>query len=632
MITAALLERECLQPGRRGLGFAVGSEPLVALFASYGCTITATDQHPTSRSAPDWRKAQMLAENRDSLRQPHICPDEQFDALVEFLPVDMNHIPTCLHGTYDFLWSACSLEHIGGLENGMAFVLKAMECLKPGGWAVHTTEYNLSSNEATVETPDLSLFRRKDVEQLIRQLEAAGHRVAPVDFAYGDHEYDRIIAQPPYDTGIHLKLAIHGFEVTSLLLIIQKGTQTVPQSGHSTSPNPLRAMIGSLFGQFRQLRQSLDDLLIRLAYRALFHRPADEAGFLAHRSALQQHQMTYWQWFRSLVQSQEFAERHLILWALWCALPGLIKQHLLAMRQEGLLPSNRAFVQAAYRVLLQREADEGGLHCYVQALEQQRLSKLDVLRSLITSDEYGMLLSGERPIVVLHEVRMQLIRTHLPPAATIVDLGGAAVDHPQGALLAMGYPYRPEELWIVDLPPEKRFTGAARAETVSHMVTQHGTRIHYVYHSMTDLDFLADASVDLVVSGESIEHVTEAEAHRVCREVYRVLKPGGYFCLDTPNARLTRLQSPHAMIHPEHKKEYQVHELLAILRQWGFEIVEVLGICPMVQSIRTGIFRYHEIMENPVLTEQAEDSYLFFVKARKPQGSREESKQVTYAS
>jgi hypothetical protein len=43
-IAQALYERGVLAPGRRGLGFGVGKEPLVALFASYGCEIVATDQ------------------------------------------------------------------------------------------------------------------------------------------------------------------------------------------------------------------------------------------------------------------------------------------------------------------------------------------------------------------------------------------------------------------------------------------------------------------------------------------------------------------------------------------------------------------------------------------------------------
>jgi hypothetical protein len=38
-IAQALRERGMLQPGKRGLGFAVGREPLVDLFASHGCEI-----------------------------------------------------------------------------------------------------------------------------------------------------------------------------------------------------------------------------------------------------------------------------------------------------------------------------------------------------------------------------------------------------------------------------------------------------------------------------------------------------------------------------------------------------------------------------------------------------------------
>src|SRR5580698_7522774 len=43
-IAEALRERGLLAPGRRGLGFGVGQEPLVALFAAEGCDLVATDQ------------------------------------------------------------------------------------------------------------------------------------------------------------------------------------------------------------------------------------------------------------------------------------------------------------------------------------------------------------------------------------------------------------------------------------------------------------------------------------------------------------------------------------------------------------------------------------------------------------
>lgn len=120
------------------------------------------------------------------------------------------------------------------------------------------------------------------------------------------------------------------------------------------------------------------------------------------------------------------------------------------------------------------------------------------------------------------------------------------------------------------------------------------------------------------VSGESIEHITEEEADSVCRAVYRVLRPGGYFCLDTPNAALTRLQSPDKMIHPEHKKEYYVHELRSKLERWGFEIIDVKAICPMPASLQSGVFDYGEAIRNIGLSDNSQEGYLFYLKARKP--------------
>ena len=43
-IAEALRERGMLAAGHRGVGFGVGQEPLVALFAAAGCAVVATDQ------------------------------------------------------------------------------------------------------------------------------------------------------------------------------------------------------------------------------------------------------------------------------------------------------------------------------------------------------------------------------------------------------------------------------------------------------------------------------------------------------------------------------------------------------------------------------------------------------------
>lgn len=271
------------------------------------------------------------------------------------------------------------------------------------------------------------------------------------------------------------------------------------------------------------------------------------------------------------------------------------------------------FLRASYRTLLKREPDELGFNHYLQALRSQGVKRWRVVGSIIRSHEFrqGNILEA------LHRARIKVVSTCLPSARVVVDLGGAANGRPEGALLFMGYPYRPAEITIVDLPPSERF-GWTDPEPSQDLVTTTGVLVRYLYGSMVDLSLISDTSVDLVWCGESIEHVTEEEVDAVCREVYRVLKPGGYFCLDTPNAALTRLQSPDVLIHPEHKKEYHVAELRAKLAAVGLEVLEAKGICPMPESLQEGVFKDEELALNVALSGVPEEGYLFYLKAVRP--------------
>lgn len=288
----------------------------------------------------------------------------------------------------------------------------------------------------------------------------------------------------------------------------------------------------------------------------------------------------------------------------------------------ALLPwvTDEQFLRAAYRVLLERAPDAGGQAHFLRQLRQKEVTRWGVVRAIRKSVEYRLHWGAPLiPTEALHQARLLLIQYHLPPAEVILDLGGAAVGHPEGALLLMGYPHRPREITIIDLPPDQRLEHGRGAEPVTELTTASGTRVRYLYRSMGDLADIPAASVDLVFSGESIEHISEAEGDQVCREAFRVLTPGGYFCLDTPNAALTRLHSPNAFIHPEHQKEYRAPELRAKLERWGFNIVAEQGVCPMPESLRTGIFHEKELTGNIRLTDKASDGYLFFLKARKPE-------------
>ena len=282
-------------------------------------------------------------------------------------------------------------------------------------------------------------------------------------------------------------------------------------------------------------------------------------------------------------------------------------------------PDDRLFLRAVYRAYLKREPDENGQEYYLTAMQRGSMNWRSVLGSIRQSSEFMQIHRLPiHPLHALHQTRMMLVRSCLPDATMVVDLGGAAVDHPEGALLAMGYPHRPHKIYVVDLPPAQRLEGPKDAETIQEHTTPDGVQIHYIYQSMADPLPIEDESIDLVWSGESIEHITESEVDVVCQEIRRILKPGGWFCLDTPNASLTRIQSPDALIHPEHKKEYYLHELVAKLEQHSFAVVETRGMCPMPKSLQSGTYSHKELTSNICLSDAPEECYMFFIKAVKP--------------
>ena len=187
MICQALWERGMLRAGRRGCGFGVGQEPLPALFASFGCEVLAADAPAAS-------------------------------------PEDL--------GAFDFLWSSSALAHFGDLPRAVEFIEKACRHLRPGGVAAYTTEFNVSSNEKTLDRGPVVLFRRRDVEEIQRRVRDAGCRMAEPSFDTGSGPLDLYADRPPYGTP-HLKLAFREFVITSFLMIVEK-----PAAGPSSPPCP----------------------------------------------------------------------------------------------------------------------------------------------------------------------------------------------------------------------------------------------------------------------------------------------------------------------------------------------------------------------------------------------------------
>lgn len=100
---------------------------------------------------------------------------------------------------------------------------------------------------------------------------------------------------------------------------------------------------------------------------------------------------------------------------------------------------------------------------------------------------------------------------------------------------------------------------------------------------------LADASVDVVVSFETIEHLNDPA--RFLEECHRVLAPGGCLVISTPNVDIYHKGAP---ANPFHVHEMTAAEFHAHLSQ-GFDSIDMRGQClplPKPLTIK-GIRRLH---------------------------------------
>jgi hypothetical protein len=191
--------------GGAGLGFGVGRDPIVPVMLRHGARLVVTDLDDEEAQLHGWATMQVDSAGTDA---------------VAFRFVNMNKIPGDLRD-FDFLWSCGSLEHIGGLKQGLDFVENAMHCLRPGGIAVHTTEFTLSSNHKTFESPGLSFYRQRDIRDLAARLENSGYGIE-LNLTRGNHPLDGLVVPEPTPWELSLKAQLCGHTICSVGLIIRK--------------------------------------------------------------------------------------------------------------------------------------------------------------------------------------------------------------------------------------------------------------------------------------------------------------------------------------------------------------------------------------------------------------------------
>ena len=108
-------------------------------------------------------------------------------------------------------------------------------------------------------------------------------------------------------------------------------------------------------------------------------------------------------------------------------------------------------------------------------------------------------------------------------------------------------------------------------------------KIEWIANTVSDMSDVADASCDLVFSGQNLEHLWPEEVAGFFTEAARVIKPGGYLVVDSPNRALT---TPFNWSHPEHTVELTIEEARSLFELAGFEVTSVKGIW-LCRDLRT---------------------------------------------
>jgi hypothetical protein len=293
-----------------------------------------------------------------------------------------------------------------------------------------------------------------------------------------------------------------------------------------------------------------------------------------------------------------------------------IAHRLLRPGDVAMLDDPIAYVSAAYLVLLRRPIDPSGLALWQDVVANGRFSQQSVIDGILASPEYQTSF-GIRVLDIIHHARQEWVKT-LGGFATMLDIGGSSRNLPEGALIELGYPHRPQQLHIMDLPEDQQYWGRPkysqeRAHTFDWGVVSYH---HGRAESIDQVPDLQDLRFDCVFLGQAIEHIYKESLPSTLGWIRTHLNPGGRLIFDTPNRLLTKVQCPNSFIDPDHKYEYSPAEMIEVLEQSGFRVSSVTGMVHLPQMAGSGQYDPHEFVNARELHADADRCYLFAMEAR----------------
>ena len=146
--------------------------------------------------------------------------------------------------------------------------------------------------------------------------------------------------------------------------------------------------------------------------------------------------------------------------------------------------------------------------------------------------------------------------------------------------------------------------------------------VDWISNSVGDMKSIGDSSVDLLFSGQNIEHLPQQDLTGFLLESNRVVKDDGLLIIDSPNRSTTQHLG---YVQIEHTLEVRANEAVELIEAAGFEVFEVHGIWLVIDphSLRTfdifsckaGELSY--ATRQNLASQNPDKSFIWWINARK---------------
>lgn len=144
--------------------------------------------------------------------------------------------------------------------------------------------------------------------------------------------------------------------------------------------------------------------------------------------------------------------------------------------------------------------------------------------------------------------------------------------------------------------------------------------VTWIENSVADMHGVPSASIDMLFSGQNIEHLYRDDFEGFLREANRVVAPDGYLCVDSPNRAVTQEMG---YVQPQHVLELTVDEACELVAAAGFTVESTYGIwsCGSNEGRYVSVTEFaseEEVAERcDAATDDPSRSFIWWIVARK---------------